>query len=255
MENTSSKNIIKTIDLSKTYFVGDVEVPAIKSIDLSINEGEFIAIMGASGSGKSTLMNLIGCLDTLTSGEYYLDGINTSKLTKNEYAAIRNQKIGFVFQGYNLLTRTSALENVELPLMYDRSHRINNPAEKALEVLKRVGLEDRIHHEPSQLSGGQQQRVAIARSLVNEPSLILADEPTGNLDSKMSVEIFGLFQKLNNEGITIVLVTHERDFAKFAKRIVELKDGRIIKDYMIKDRLFAQEELVKIKEEELAVEV
>jgi putative ABC transport system ATP-binding protein len=255
MENTSGKNIIKTVDLSKTYFVGDVEVPAIKSIDLSINEGEFIAIMGASGSGKSTLMNLIGCLDTLTSGEYYLDGINTSKLTKNEYAAIRNQKIGFVFQGYNLLTRTSALENVELPLMYDRSHRINNPAEKALEVLKRVGLEDRIHHEPSQLSGGQQQRVAIARSLVNEPSLILADEPTGNLDSKMSVEIFGLFQKLNNEGITIVLVTHERDFAKFAKRIVELKDGRIIKDYMIKDRLFAQEELVKIKEEELAVEV
>ena len=254
MENTSGKNIIKTVDLSKTYFVGDVEVPAIKSIDLSINEGEFIAIMGASGSGKSTLMNLIGCLDTLTSGEYYLDGINTSKLTKNEYAAIRNQKIGFVFQGYNLLTRTSALENVELPLMYDRSHRINNPAEKALEVLKRVGLEDRIHHEPSQLSGGQQQRVAIARSLVNEPSLILADEPTGNLDSKMSVEIFALFQKLNDEGITIVLVTHERDFAKFAKRIVELKDGRIIKDYMIKDRLYAQEELFKIQEEEIAEE-
>ena len=210
--------------------------------------------MGASGSGKSTLMNLIGCLDTPTSGEYYLDGINTSKLTKNEYAAIRNQKIGFVFQGYNLLARTSALENVELPLMYDRAHRITNPAEKALEVLRRVGLEDRIHHEPSQLSGGQQQRVAIARSLVNEPSLVLADEPTGNLDSKMSVEIFGLFQRLNDEGITIVLVTHERDFAKFAKRVVELKDGRVIKDYMIKNRLFALEELFKIKEEELAEE-
>ena len=254
MENTSGKNIIKTVDLSKTYFVGDVEVPAIKSIDLSINEGEFVAIMGASGSGKSTLMNLIGCLDTPTSGEYYLDGINTSKLTKNEYAAIRNQKIGFVFQGYNLLARTSALENVELPLMYDRAHRITNPAEKALEVLRRVGLEDRIHHEPSQLSGGQQQRVAIARSLVNEPSLVLADEPTGNLDSKMSVEIFGLFQRLNDEGITIVLVTHERDFAKFAKRVVELKDGRVIKDYMIKNRLFALEELFKIKEEELAEE-
>ena len=254
MENASGKNIIKTVDLSKTYFVGDVEVPAIKSIDLSINEGEFVAIMGASGSGKSTLMNLIGCLDTPTSGEYYLDGINTSKLTKNEYAAIRNQKIGFVFQGYNLLARTSALENVELPLMYDRAHRITNPAEKALEVLRRVGLEDRIHHEPSQLSGGQQQRVAIARSLVNEPSLVLADEPTGNLDSKMSVEIFGLFQRLNDEGITIVLVTHERDFAKFAKRVVELKDGRVIKDYMIKNRLFALEELFKIKEEELAEE-
>jgi len=254
MENESGKNIIKTVDLSKTYSVGDVEVPAIKSIDLNIDEGEFVVIMGASGSGKSTLMNLIGCLDTPTSGEYYLDGINTSKLTKNEYAAIRNQKIGFVFQGYNLLARTSALENVELPLMYDRAHRISNSAEKALEVLKRVGLEDRIHHEPSQLSGGQQQRVAIARSLVNEPSLILADEPTGNLDSKMSVEIFALFQKLNDEGITIVLVTHERDFAKFAKRIVELKDGRIIKDYMIKDRLYAVEELFKIKEEELAEE-
>jgi putative ABC transport system ATP-binding protein len=254
MENASGKNIIKTVDLSKTYSVGDVEVPAIKSIDLNIDGGEFVAIMGASGSGKSTLMNLIGCLDTPTSGEYYLDGINTSKLTKNEYAAIRNQKIGFVFQGYNLLARTSALENVELPLMYDRAHRISNSAEKALEVLKRVGLEDRIHHEPSQLSGGQQQRVAIARSLVNEPSLILADEPTGNLDSKMSVEIFALFQKLNDEGITIVLVTHERDFAKFAKRIVELKDGRIIKDYMIKDRLYAVEELFKIKEEELAEE-
>jgi putative ABC transport system ATP-binding protein len=254
MENESGKNIIKTVDLSKTYSVGDVEVPAIKSIDLNIDGGEFVAIMGASGSGKSTLMNLIGCLDTPTSGEYYLDGINTSKLTKNEYAAIRNQKIGFVFQGYNLLARTSALENVELPLMYDRAHRINNPAEKALEVLRRVGLEDRIHHEPSQLSGGQQQRVAIARSLVNEPSLILADEPTGNLDSKMSVEIFALFQKLNDEGITIVLVTHERDFAKFAKRIVELKDGRIIKDYMIKDRLYAQEELFKIQEEEIAEE-
>ena len=254
MENASGKNIIKTVDLSKTYSVGDVEVPAIKSIDLNIDGGEFVAIMGASGSGKSTLMNLIGCLDTPTSGEYYLDGINTSKLTKNEYAAIRNQKIGFVFQGYNLLARTSALENVELPLMYDRAHRITNPAEKALEVLRRVGLEDRIHHEPSQLSGGQQQRVAIARSLVNEPSLVLADEPTGNLDSKMSVEIFGLFQRLNDEGITIVLVTHERDFAKFAKRVVELKDGRVIKDYMIKNRLFALEELFKIKEEELAEE-
>ncbi len=243
------KNIIKTVELTKTYFVGDIKVPALKAVDLNIDEGEFVAIMGASGSGKSTLMNLIGCLDKPTSGDYFLDGVNTSKLSKNEYAEIRNQKIGFVFQGFNLLARTTALENVELPLMYDRMHRIKNPNKKAIEVLDRVGLGDRILHEPNQLSGGQQQRVAIARALVNEPSLILADEPTGNLDSKMSVEVFSLFQKLNEEGITIVLVTHERDFAHFAKRIVELKDGYIIRDFEIKDRLIAAEELEKLKEE------
>jgi len=243
------KEIIRINDLFKTYKVGDVEVRALKSINLTIQEGEFVAIMGASGSGKSTLMNLIGCLDVPTSGEYFLDGVNTSKLSKNEYAQIRNQKIGFVFQGFNLLSRTTALENVELPLMYDRYERIKNPAKKAIEVLERVGLQDRIHHEPSQLSGGQQQRVAIARALVNEPSLILADEPTGNLDSKMSVDVFSLFQKLNDEGITIVLVTHERDFAKFAKRIVELKDGVIIKDYKINDRLIGEKELQKLNSE------
>lgn len=242
------KNIIKIVNLSKTYKIGEMEVPALKSIDLTINEGEFVAIMGASGSGKSTLMNLIGCLDELTSGDYFLDGVNTNSLSKNEYAKIRNQKIGFVFQGFNLLARTNALENVELPLMYDRYQRIKDPAKKAIEVLERVGLGDRIHHEPNQLSGGQQQRVAIARALVNEPSLILADEPTGNLDSKISIEVFSLFQKLNDEGITIVLVTHERDFAKFAKRIVELKDGKIIKDTIINNRLIAQEELQKITE-------
>ena len=248
MESSVKKNIIKIVDLSKTYKVGEVEVQALKSINLSIDEGEFVAIMGSSGSGKSTLMNLIGCLDEPTSGEYFLDGVNTSRLTRNDYAKIRNQKIGFVFQGFNLLARTSALENVELPLMYDRYQRIKNPDKKAIEVLDRVGLGDRIHHEPNQLSGGQQQRVAIARALVNEPSLILADEPTGNLDSKMSVEVFSLFQKLNDEGITIVLVTHERDFAKFAKRIVELKDGKIIKDTIIKDRLIGSIELEKIQE-------
>ena len=248
MESSVKKNIIKIVDLSKTYTVGEVEVHALKSIDLSIDEGEFVAIMGSSGSGKSTLMNLIGCLDKPTSGEYFLDGVDTRSLSKNEYAKIRNQKIGFVFQGFNLLARTTALENVELPLMYDRYQRIKEPDKKAIEVLERVGLGDRIHHEPNQLSGGQQQRVAIARALVNEPSLILADEPTGNLDSKMSVEVFSLFQNLNDEGITIVLVTHERDFAKFAKRIVELKDGRIIKDTIIKDRLIGSEELEKIKE-------
>ena len=243
------KNIIKTTNLAKIYKVGDVTVPALNGVDLSIEEGEFVAIMGSSGSGKSTLMNLIGCLDQPTSGEYFLDGVNTSSLSKNEYAKIRNQKIGFVFQGFNLLARTTALENVELPLMYDRDNRIKDPAKKAIEVLERVGLADRMHHEPNQLSGGQQQRVAIARALVNEPALILADEPTGNLDSHMSVEVFGLFQKLNDEGITIVLVTHERDFAHFAKRIVELKDGKLIKDYEIKDRLIAEDELKKIHEE------
>jgi putative ABC transport system ATP-binding protein len=248
MDSPKAKNIIKIVGLTKTYVVGEVEVKALKSVDLSIDEGEFVAIMGSSGSGKSTLMNLIGCLDKPTTGEYYLDGVNTSTLSKNDYAKIRNQKIGFVFQGFNLLARTTALENVELPLMYDRYERIKDPAKKAIEVLDRVGLGDRIHHEPNQLSGGQQQRVAIARALVNEPSLILADEPTGNLDSKMSVEVFSLFQKLNDEGITIVLVTHERDFAKFAKRIVELKDGLVIKDYIIHDRLIASEELEKINE-------
>ena len=242
------KNIIRIENLSKTYTVGEVEVHALKSVDLIINEGEFVAIMGSSGSGKSTLMNLIGCLDSPTSGEYYLDGVNTGTLSKNDYAKIRNQKIGFVFQGFNLLSRTTALENVELPLMYDRYERIKDPAKKAIEVLERVGLGDRLHHEPNQLSGGQQQRVAIARALVNEPSLILADEPTGNLDSIMSVEVFALFQKLNDEGITIVLVTHERDFAKFAKRIVELKDGKVIRDTIIKDRLSGAEELKKIEE-------
>lgn len=248
MDSSKTKNIMKIVGLTKTYVVGEVEVKALKSVNLSIDEGEFVAIMGSSGSGKSTLMNLIGCLDKPTSGEYYLDGVNTSTLSKNDYAKIRNQKIGFVFQGFNLLTRTTALENVELPLMYDRYERIKDPAKKAIEVLERVGLGDRIHHEPNQLSGGQQQRVAIARALVNEPSLILADEPTGNLDSKMSVEVFSLFQQLNDEGITIVLVTHERDFAKFAKRIVELKDGVVISDKIINNRLIATEELEKIKE-------
>jgi len=241
--------IIKTIELSKTYKVGEIEVPALKSVNISIDKGEFVAIMGASGSGKSTLMNLLGCLDTPNSGDYFLDGQNSSKLTKNEYAAIRNQKIGFVFQGFNLLPRTTALENVELPLMYDRSNHVKNFQTKAKEALERVGLGDRMHHIPSQLSGGQQQRVAIARALVNNPPIILADEPTGNLDSRTSVEVFQLFQKLNDEGITIIMVTHERDFASFAKRIIEMRDGRVIKDYFIKERLNAEAELKRISAE------
>ncbi len=244
-----NKNIINIFNLGKVYKIGEVEVHALRSVSLSIDEGEFVAIMGASGSGKSTLMNLLGCLDKPTTGEYYLDGVNTSKLTKNQYADIRNQKIGFVFQGFNLLPRTTALENVELPLMYDRINKIKNPLERAVEALERVGLKDRIHHMPNQLSGGQQQRVAIARALVNSPSILLADEPTGNLDSKTSVEVFSVFQKLNEEGITIILVTHERDFANFAKRIVELRDGKIVRDYMISKRLNAEEELEKLKKE------
>ncbi len=246
--------IIKTVDLTKIYKIGEIEVPALKAVNLEIRKGEFVAIMGASGSGKSTLMNLLGCLDTPTSGDYILDGVNTSKLSKNEYAHIRNQKIGFVFQGFNLLSRTTALENVELPLMYDRSNHIKDHSKKAMEALDRVGLSDRIHHIPSQLSGGQQQRVAIARSLVNDPSIILADEPTGNLDSRTSVDVFNLFQKLNEEGITIVMVTHERDFAAFAKRIVEMRDGKVIKDFVIKDRLNAEDELKKIEAETVTLD-
>ena len=243
--------VIKTVQLTKTYKVGDIDVPALKAVDLNIGKGEFVAIMGASGSGKSTLMNLLGCLDMPTSGDYFLDGVNTSKLSKNEYADIRNQKIGFVFQGFNLLARTTALENVELPLMYDRLQKIKDPLKRSMEALERVGLADRVHHIPSQLSGGQQQRVAIARALVNNPALILADEPTGNLDSKTSVEVFQLFQQLNDEGITVVMVTHERDFASFAKRIVEMRDGKVIRDYLIKDRLNAEEEFKKIAADSL----
>ena len=241
-----NSQIIETVNITKTYKVGEIEVPALKEVNLKIERGEFVAIMGASGSGKSTLMNVLGCLDMPTSGDYVLDGISTCKMSKNEYADIRNRKIGFVFQGFNLLPRTSAIENVELPLLYNRFGKVKNVRNQAEAALIRVGLEGRMKHIPSQLSGGQQQRVAIARALVNEPPLILADEPTGNLDSRTSIDVFLLFQKLNAEGITIVMVTHERDFAAFAKRIVEMKDGRIIKDTIIKNRLDAEFELQKL---------
>jgi putative ABC transport system ATP-binding protein len=203
---------------------------ALRGISLTIGRGEFVAIMGASGSGKSTLMNLLGCLDQPTGGDYVLDGVHVSKLDRRQLADIRNQKIGFVFQGFNLLARTSALENVELPLLYDRSGRIADPRAQSLAVLNQVGLADRVHHEPSRLSGGQQQRVAIARALVNQPAILLADEPTGNLDTRTSVEVMAVFQKLNAQGITILLVTHEPDIACYTKRIIELRDGRIIRD-------------------------
>lgn len=217
-------------DLSRTFIMGDTAVHALREVSLTVARGEFVAIMGTSGSGKSTLMNLLGCLDQPTSGDYFLDGIQVSRLDQRQLADIRNQKIGFVFQGFNLLARTSALENVELPLLYDRTGRIADPLRQATAVLEQVGLGDRLHHEPSRLSGGQQQRVAIARALVNSPAILLADEPTGNLDTHTSVEVMAVFQKLNAEGITILLVTHEPDVACYARRIVELRDGRIVRD-------------------------
>jgi len=217
-------------DLSRTFTMGDTAVHALRGVALTIARGEFVAIMGSSGSGKSTLMNLLGCLDQPTAGDYFLDGIQVSRLNRRQLADIRNQKIGFVFQGFNLLPRTSALENVELPLLYDRTGRIAEPRRQALAVLEQVGLGDRVHHEPARLSGGQQQRVAIARALVNQPAILLADEPTGNLDTRTSVEVMAVFQKLNARGITILLVTHEPDIACYAKRIIELRDGRIVRD-------------------------
>ena len=230
-------NVIQVEQLVKTYASGTNEVHALRGIDLTIEQGEFVAIMGTSGSGKSTLMNILGCLDTPTGGAYLLDGVRVDVLDKNALADIRNQKIGFVFQGFNLLPRTSAIENVELPMLYDRSAerrekgiRKRDTRKLAAAALERVGLGQRLDHQPSELSGGQQQRVAIARALVTEPSLILADEPTGNLDTQTSIEVMALFQELNEQGITIVLVTHEPDIAVYAKRIVEVRDGQIRRD-------------------------
>lgn len=228
--------IIKLENLIKVYDTGAIKLEALKGINLSIEEKEYVAIMGASGSGKSTLMNVLGCLDKLTSGKYYLDDIDISTLDDNEIASIRNKKIGFVFQAFNLLPKLTALGNVELPMMYagvSRSER----EKKAKWALERVGLIDRINHKPNELSGGQKQRVAIARALVNEPAIILADEPTGNLDSTVSEEIMGIFQQLNQEGVTIVMVTHEPDIAVHAKRSIVFKDGNIISDSIVKDRV------------------
>jgi putative ABC transport system ATP-binding protein len=222
--------IIVVKDLTKTYHMGDVEVRALRGVDLTVEQGGFVAIMGPSGSGKSTLMNLLGCLDRPTSGTYHLDGADVSGLTANEFAEVRNRKIGFVFQGFNLLARTSALENVELPLLYDRAGRISDMNKSAVDALERVGLGDRLDHDPNELSGGEQQRVAIARALVTRPSLILADEPTGNLDSSTSVEVMSIFRDLNEQAITVILVTHEHDIAAFAKRIITMRDGVIVGD-------------------------
>ena len=237
--------VIQTDKIVKTYASGSNEVHALRGIDLTVRRGEFIAIMGASGSGKSTLMNLLGCLDTPTSGSYSLDGVRVDGLDRNALASIRNQKLGFVFQGFNLLPRTSAVENVELPMLYDRSGRKRDTHALAVQALKRVGLGDRLDHQPSELSGGQQQRVAIARALVTEPALVLADEPTGNLDSRTSMEVMALFQELNEQGITILLVTHEADIAVYAKRIVEVRDVKIRRDELVKSRRLAADDLEK----------
>lgn len=228
-------------DIVKVYKTGDLELKALAGVNLTVEAGEFVAIMGPSGSGKSTMMNILGCLDTASSGEFYLDDLNINRATEDELAEIRNRKIGFVFQSFNLLSRTTALENVELPMLYNGVN-ARERRSKGLNALGIVGLSERIHHKPNELSGGQQQRVAIARSLVNNPVIIMADEPTGNLDSKASVEIMNIFQQLNAMGITIILVTHESDIAQYSKRIIHFKDGHIDCDEIVQDRRIAQGE-------------
>jgi putative ABC transport system ATP-binding protein len=240
-KSVMNNTIIEIQKLRKDYHIGEVTVHALRGVDLKITEGEFVAIMGASGSGKSTMLNILGCLDKPTTGDYLLDGINVASMEKDAVARLRNQKLGFVFQAYNLLARTTALENVELPLFYNPKFRSKDRKEAALRALEAVGLSDRMHHMPNQLSGGQQQRVAIARSLVNNPVLILADEPTGNLDTRTSFEIMELFQDLNEKGRTIVYVTHEIDIAKFATRNVMFRDGKIYRENYVTDRFNARE--------------
>jgi putative ABC transport system ATP-binding protein len=248
--------LIKLENFQKTYHTGEVEVHAVRGVTLEINAGEFVAVMGASGSGKSTLMNTIGCLDRPTGGNYWLDGIDVGDLDRDELSAIRNEKLGFVFQGFNLLSRTSALENVELPMLYSRSGISGREQrDRAIAALEMVGLGERADHHPNQLSGGQQQRVAIARALVNEPKVLLADEPTGNLDSQTSIEIMGVFQELNRKGITIVMVTHELDIAHYCKRMVIMRDGRVVKDESIAEPLSSIKELAKLREEQSVVQL
>ncbi len=244
------KAIIDIKSLKKDYHVGEVTVHALRGVDLEIRQGEFVAIMGASGSGKSTMLNIIGCLDRPTEGTYLLDGVDVAGMSKNESAMIRNLKIGFVFQSYNLLSRTSALENVELPLMYNPIIKARERRERAIAALEAVGLADRMGHMPNQLSGGQQQRVAIARSLVNDPVVILADEATGNLDTRTSYEIMALFQELNLKGKTIVFVTHEADIARCMTRSLVFRDGHIIREDEISNRLYAAEMIKALPVEE-----
>jgi|UniRef100_UPI00404A403F putative ABC transport system ATP-binding protein len=239
--------VVQLQNIHKVYDSSEVKVHAVRGVSLDIQRGDFIAVMGASGSGKSTLMNLIGCLDRPTEGTYLLDGVDVSQLDRDELADIRNLKLGFVFQGFNLLSRTTALENVELPMLYGQkkipTKELRERAERCLEI---VGLTDRADHFPSQLSGGQQQRVAIARALVNEPQILVADEPTGNLDSKTSVEILGVFQKLNDSGITILMVTHELDIAQYCRRNLIMRDGRVVSDFQVPKRLMAETEMKRL---------
>ena len=240
--------VISVKNLIKTYVVGEVEVRALRGVNLDVERGEFLAVTGPSGSGKSTFMHIVGCLDRPTSGQYFLDGQDASRMSKDQLASIRNKKIGFVFQGFNLLSRTSALDNVELPLLYAGSG-MKGPErhKRAMEVLNAVGLEDRADHHPNQLSGGQQQRVAIARSLINNPSILLADEPTGNLDTRTSIEVMDIFQRLNRErGITVLLITHEHDIAEYGTRMVQFRDGQVVMDRPVQRRRLAQDELVTL---------
>ncbi|MFB9057775.1 ABC transporter ATP-binding protein [Mariniflexile ostreae] len=244
------KAIIKIENLKREFTMGTETVHALKGISFDIKEGEFVTIMGSSGSGKSTMLNILGCLDQPTSGNYEIDSVKVKNLTRNELATIRNEKIGFIFQSYNLLARTSAIENVELPLLYNSKVSTDERRARAIKALEMVGLAERMHHTPSQLSGGQQQRVAIARSLVNNPVMILADEATGNLDTRTSYEIMSLFQELNKQGITITFVTHEPDIAMFSNRTIVLKDGNIMKDYTNENIQSAANELAKLPKQD-----
>lgn len=240
--------IIAAKNLVKTYVVGEVEVKALRGVNLEVQQGEFLSVTGPSGSGKSTFMHIVGCLDRPTSGQYLLDGQDVSRMSKDQLAAIRNRKIGFVFQGFNLLTRTSAIDNVELPLLYaGPGLKGGERRTRAIEVLKAVGLEDRADHHPNQLSGGQQQRVAIARSLINNPSILLADEPTGNLDTRTSIDVMNTFQQLNRDrGITVILITHEHDIAEYGTRTVQFRDGLVVRDTTVQRRRLAQDELAAL---------